>query len=476
MEGVPFCQRNVRGWVALLSLTALLVLGYAIYLAYRDGEVHGFRRRGARRALAAAQAAPASSPMAPAAQPVAWTRPPQWDAASAGAAGPGAARNVAIVDSVTKATVNGGVRFIGAARAWDRTAFNRAADVIRPSVVNLSAIRPGGAAPGIPGAGPRFADPFDGVPDKMIGQRAFESVGSGVIVDPSGLVVTNHHVVAGASDIVVTRFNRPGRHLTARLVASDPANDLVLLQIVGPGPFPAAKLADSSLVEVGDWVLAVGNPFGLEHTVTSGIISGKRSVVDIGGITYRGLLQTDAPINAGSSGGPLVNLAGEVVGINTAIFAPTGVFNGTGFAIPSNRVGAFVARSLDRTATAVALQRQMPGGQPLPPPVPPAATGGAWLGVGVADMDASVRRKLGYPYAGGAFVNSVTVDSPADRGEVARGDVIVALAKQPVQDTESLGRILSGVTPGLTVPMTVWRRGKMRTLSIETRPGFVTAP
>lgn len=480
MEGIPFCQRNVKGWIGLLSALSFAVLAYAVWIAYDQGGVSGFQKRtGSGRGAPsvawqppAAPAAPAVAwqpPAAPVAAPVAWQAlapapyvpPPQRVAYAQPAAAP--VQGVAFVDAVTKATPGGGVRFIGANQGLDlQTAFNRAADVIRPCVVNVSAVRPGVVA--------------NSAPTRLIGQRVFQTVGSGVIVDPAGYVVTNHHVIAGATDVAVTRFNQPNRYLTATVVATDPANDLALLRIIGPAPFPAVRLADSAQVEVGDWVLAVGNPFGLGHTVTSGIVSAKRSSVNIGGVAYQGLLQTDAPINEGSSGGPLVNLAGEVIGVNTAIYAPTGVFNGTGFAIPSNRVGAFVSRTLSQpVAQAAALQMQVP----VPPPtipLPPAATGGAWLGVGVADVTPDVAARLAYPYGGGVFVNSVTVDSPADTGEVARGDILVALANQPVQNSAALSQLVAGLQPGQTVPLAVWRKGKMKNLSLTTRPGFVTGP
>jgi serine protease Do len=325
--------------------------------------------------------------------------------------------------------------------------------------VDISAIR-SSPLPGPPTNlnGPRFIDPFDGVPEKFIGQMAFESVGSGVVVDPSGYVVTNHHVVAGASTIIVTRFPQKEGHYSARVIASDPSRDLALLQILGEGPFPAAALADSSRVEVGDWVLTVGNPFGLGHTVTAGIISGKRNSLRINGINFRGLLQTDAPINKGSSGGPLVNMSGQVVGINTAIYAPTGVFSGTGFAIPSNRVGAFVAPFLENNPLTVAMQR-------------PANPGTVWLGIGVIDMTADLAAKLSYPRAGGIFVASLVLDSPADEAEITRGDIITAVSGRPIQNSASLQAVLASLSPGQTVGVTIWRDGKTETLRLTTRVG-----
>lgn len=451
MEEIPFCERNVRRWVILLIALAVFVLVFSIWSAKSSGR---FRESGpSRRTSQKAAGTPA-----PAAQQVALTKTYSQSASS------GDVAYQYPVDAVTRATPMGGIQFIAGTQATIQTAnlstaFNRAADIIRPCVVNINAIRPASFA--LPAANPntpRFIDPFDGVPDKLVGRMAYESVGSGVIVDSSGYVVTNHHVVAGATAIVVTRFQHTEGHIPARIIASDPGSDLALLQILGEGPFPVVTLADSSRVEVGDWVLAVGNPFGLEHTVTAGIISGKRSSLVIGGVNYQGLLQTDASINKGSSGGPLVNLDGQVIGINTAIYAPTGAFNGTGFAIPSNRVGAFVARFMESDKVAVAMQG--PGN--------PDAT---WLGIGVIDMTPDLAAKLSYPHSGGVYVSSLVLDSPADEAEITRGDIIVSVAGRPVQNTASLRRILAGFSPGQRVPVTIWRSGKTETLSLRTKVG-----
>lgn len=203
-----------------------------------------------------------------------------------------------------------------------RTAFNIAATSVRPSVVGIRATL--GAAPG---------------------RAALQRIGSGVVVDNGSYIVTCRHVVVGASTISVAPFGTTDVQLAARLVAAQ--EDLALLQLIQGGPLPPATLADSSQAMVGDWVLAVGHPFGLGLTVTAGIIGRRHSSLGIpGGQQYTGLIQTDAPINEGSSGGPLANLQGQVVGLNTAIYAPTGVFSGVGFAIPSNVVRDFLARNL----------------------------------------------------------------------------------------------------------------------------------
>jgi serine protease Do len=433
MSDVPFCERNTRLWIWALLASGAVVLGFAIWLAFDKHAPEPGRAQVAVAAGAPAGPAPAMVPGAHRPAPGAVAVP---------------ARPV----------------------AWQRTAspaqqlqasFNRAADVIRPAVVNINAVRPGvmGGAPA--GANqPRFVDPFDGVPEKMFGNVAYESVGSGVIVDPAGYVVTNHHLVANATSIVVTRYQNANRHLSAATVALDPRSDLALLKLGGQGPYPVARLADASRVEVGDWVLAVGNPFGLGHTVTSGIISGRSRAMVIGGVEYRGLLQTDAPINQGSSGGPLVNLNGEVVGINTAIYAPTGVFNGTGFAIPANRVGAFVARVLQRNAVPAAAMR---------PPPSALAPGCGWLGLQVIDVSPPLAAKLGLPRPMGGLVSSVGPGSAAEEAEIARGDVITAVAGAPVASGSSLQAMVAGLGPGAVVPVTVWRNGSEKTLKLKIK-------
>jgi len=440
-------------------------------------------------------AAPVTAIQQPAIQPVAMTNPypqlAQWQNPTAA--------NPNGLDAIAMPTPMGGIKFINGqtgtggamlvarpqtnAQAANVQAggnpnpgsppnFNWAADLIRPCVVEINAIRSTTASmPVANPTAPRFIDPFDGVPDKLIGQMAFESVGSGLIVDAAGYVVTNHHVVSGASTIVITRFQHVEGHYSARVIASDPTRDLALLQILGDGPFPAATLGDSSLVQVGDWVLTVGNPFGLGHTVTAGIISGKRDSMLINGINFNGLLQTDAPINKGSSGGPLVNMNGQVVGINTAIYAPTGVFNGTGFAIPSNRVGAFVARCLEHNNLAVAAMQQPvtnPGTATAPRP---AGSGATWLGIGVLDMTADLASKLSYPHAGGIYVSSLVLDSPADEAEITRGDIITSFGGHTMQDSTSLQNVLGGMTPGQTIDVVIWRGGKTEVLRLRTRVG-----
>jgi serine protease Do len=468
-ERIDFCKRNIKVWLGVLVVLALFVLSYAAWLAWQRGEISGFasRERGPGPASAAGPA-PAAGPQGfPAAAPV--------QPAVVGGGPVLGAQGVALtapLDAITRATPNGGIQFIGGATQNPiQMSFNQAADIMRPTVVNINAVRPGTPAPpAVDPNGARFIDPFDGVPDKIIGQVAYESVGSGVFVDPRGYVVTNNHVVAGATSMVVTMFNAPQNYLPARMVATDTANDLALLQVSGEGPFPVASLADSSLLEVGDWVLAIGNPFGLGHTVTAGIISAKRSSIVIDGVMYGSIIQTDAPINRGSSGGPLVNLQGKMVGINTAIYAPTGVFNGTGFSIPSNRVGAFVARVLGDANSAAAVPVALQTAVPVVAPIPAsAASPGVWVGVGVVDMTPDLARSLAVPFQGGVFVSSVILDSPADEAGITRGDVIASLAGSPLPNADTLNQVVATLLPEKSVPLTVWRGGKSESMRLTPK-------
>jgi serine protease Do len=272
-------------------------------------------------------------------------------------------RSPAAVDAISHATVGGGVHVIAqpgqssgatafmqpaAAVAQGRHAFNTVSSLILPTVVHIHATQsqlvrrniPAGAA-----AGARFADPFDGVPEKFVRNKAYENVGSGVIIDSRGFVLTNYHVISAATDLLVSVSGRINRDFPAKVVAVDAAGDLALIRILGAPALPEARLGNSTSTQVGDWALAFGSPFGLEQTVTQGIISNRRKSLTVDGVSYGEMLQTDAPINRGSSGGPLVDLNAEVVGINSAIYGPNAAFSGTGFAIPIHRAKVFLAQN-----------------------------------------------------------------------------------------------------------------------------------
>jgi serine protease Do len=309
----------------------------------------------------------------------------------------------------------------------ERTAFNRAAHAIRPSVLSIRA---------------SFGQ-------KDAAGRELERTGSAVVVDPRGYAVTCQHVVAGATRVSARRFREPDRWLPARLVAIE--GDLALFELKDDAAFVPATLADSERVQVGDWVLAVGHPFGLELTVTAGIVGRRRATLQLpDGRTYDGLLQTDAPINEGSSGGPLVDAAGQVIGLNTAIYAPTGVFSGAGFAIPANRIRQFVERALRAD-------------------LEPAAQPSAGWGIGLVDLTPAVAAQLSYPTSSGVMINRVLPGSPAADAALASGDIVTAIAGEAVLDLDSVKVIRDRLPRTDMVPIRVWRRGTTFTVVLQAR-------
>jgi len=260
--------------------------------------------------------------------------------------------------------------------------------------------------------------------------------GSGVIVSKEGHVVTNHHVVAGQQKFRVTLHG--GKTYTARLIGEDRLLDIAVLKIDDSGPFQPLKLGDSSQVQVGQLVFAVGNPFGLGETVTQGIVSAKeRSISD----NQRDLFQTDAAINPGNSGGPLVNLRGEIIGINVAIFSPDRQnpgFQGVGFSIPSNDVRDALEQILER-------------GRPIR----------GFLGVQMRDLDMMLRSQLDYGGESGTLVTAVVPGSPAEMAGLRQWDVIISLNGKGVQSSNQLLNLIQASRVGETAVIEVWRGGSI---------------
>ena len=269
------------------------------------------------------------------------------------------------------------------------------------------------------------------------------ALGSGVIIDKDGYIVTNAHVVKGADKIVVTLQDgrEDGREFDAKVVGIDEKTDVALLKIQSPGDLAVATLGDSDALHVGDWVVAIGNPFGLSETVTAGIVSAKGRVIGEG--PYDDFIQTDASINPGNSGGPLLNLQGQVIGINSAIYSQSGGNIGIGFAIPINLVKSVVAQ-LKAHGKVVR----------------------GWLGVAIQDITPDLAKSFGLKQAEGALVSDVTPDSPAARAGLERGDIIVEYNGTHIEAAHQLPALVAGTEIGKTVPIKVLRNGESKTLSV----------
>ncbi|HWD59551.1 MAG TPA: Do family serine endopeptidase [Stellaceae bacterium] len=291
------------------------------------------------------------------------------------------------------------------------------------------------AAPPSPGASldDLFRDFFGdkGAPGQP-GPRA-ASLGSGFIIDPSGLVVTNAHVIANAEQITVTLSD--DTVLQAQVIGRDAVTDLALLKVDAKTPLPAANWGDSSKAKVGDWVLAIGNPFGLGGTVTAGIISA--TARDIHSGPYDDYLQTDASINRGNSGGPMFDLQGQVIGINTAIYSPSGGSIGIGFAIPT----ALAQPIIDQLRTTGKVER-------------------GWIGARIQPVTDDIAESLGLDKAHGALIASIDPSSPATQAGLKPGDVILTYDGKAIDRSRQMPRLVADSAPNKPIKLTVWRDGK----------------
>lgn len=289
----------------------------------------------------------------------------------------------------------------------------------------------------------RFFEPFEEFYNSPR-SRKMSSLGSGFIISPDGFIVTNNHVVEGADVIRVNISSKSKKEdaYAAEVVGTDPETDLALLKIKA-NDLPFLKFGDSNALEVGEWVVAIGSPLGLDHTVTAGIVSAKGRNIQSG--SYDDFLQTDASINRGNSGGPLLNMAGEVIGINTAIAQRA---QGIGFAIPSTLAQRIIGDLQEHKKVSR-----------------------GWLGVTIQNVDAATAKALDLPEPRGALINSVLDGQPAAEAGIKGGDIILAINDQRIEDTEHLLRAVAQLRPGAKAEVTIWRDGKEEkvTLTVAER-------
>ena len=319
-----------------------------------------------------------------------------------------------------------------------------------PAVVNIGTERKANSGPqddmlgemfrSLPPGFEKFFDQFGGMRGGKRPPMKQKSLGSGFLISADGYVVTNNHVVADADVIRVTldQSNGKSEPMTAKLIGADAETDLALLKIEAKQPLPFLAFGDSDKLKVGEWLLAIGNPFGLDHTVTAGILSAKNRNIHAG--PFDNFLQTDASINPGNSGGPLLDKEGRVVGINTAILANG---QGLGFAIPSN----MASRIIEQIRSGKKISR-------------------GWIGVAIQDVDAGTAKALGLKEAKGALAGTVMEGEPAAKAGMKDGDVIINVDGKDIEDASDLLRVIADKTPGAKAMVKVWRDGKTHDLSI----------
>nr|WP_246480002.1 DegQ family serine endoprotease [Kaustia mangrovi] len=336
----------------------------------------------------------------------------------------------------------------GPARAQGPQSVADLADELSDAVVNISTSQRASAQetipmPNLPPGSP-FKDFFDEFfnqqrPNGDTPRRRVNSLGSGFVIDPDGIVVTNNHVISDADEIEVNLSD--GSTLKAELIGRDTKTDLALLRVEPEKPLTAVTFGSSDALRVGDWVMAIGNPFGLGGSVTLGIVSARNRNINAG--PYDDFIQTDAAINRGNSGGPLFNMDGEVVGINTAIISPSGGSIGIGFAIPATTA----ARVIDQLRRYGEVRR-------------------GWLGVRVQTVTDDLAESFGLSEPRGALVADVTKGGPAEEAGIKPGDVIVEFDGKPVPEMRDLPRVVANTAIGKAVDVVVLRNGEEQTISV----------
>lgn len=324
-------------------------------------------------------------------------------------------------------------------RAQALPSFADLVEKLQPSVVNISTThKPQEDSSneemlGIESTNPRIKDYFNPQNPQQL------SLGSGFIIDGDGYIITNNHVIDQSEEITVTLADN--RQLTARLVGRDGKTDIALIKVEASEKLPAVKLGDSDKIRVGDWVLAIGNPFGLGGSVTAGIVSAKSRDIEAG--PYDNFIQTDASINQGSSGGPMFNLDGEVIGINTAIFSTNGGSMGIGFAVPVN-LTHFVIEQLKSKGK---VER-------------------GWIGIKIQPNSGDIAHSLSQQAQRGVIVSSVSEGSSAKAAGIEAGDIILSFDGQPIDDAKNFSRMVAETEVGKTINLEIWRDKQIRKISL----------
>lgn len=320
------------------------------------------------------------------------------------------------------------------------------AERVLPAVVNISSSKKV-TVYGFPFDDPLFREFFGEMLEGAPRQQRRYNLGSGVIFRPDGYILTNNHVVAGADDITVTLHDgRAFEGKKVKLVGRDPQTDLAVLKVETSEELPVAELGNSDSLRVGDWAIAIGNPFGLEGTVTVGVISAKgRSNLPLPSEQrYQNFLQTDAAINPGNSGGPLCNIQGEVIGLNTAITGPSGTNIGIGFAVPVNMVKQVSSQLIEKGK----VER-------------------GYLGVYPQEITSDMRRSMGLKRNQGVLIGDVISGTPAEKSGIKSGDVILSFAGETIRDLEQFREKVAATPPGKTVQVKVWRDGQEKTFKVK---------